>query len=476
MPRLEIATLRAVKTKLSSSIAAWLIGFGAIFALRCPAQAPAGPPPAIGLRLLAEGFVSPIALVPLADGSGRLLVADQIGTVHVVGPDGQIQEQLFLDLRPKLAPLNLAFDERGLVGLTLHPRFRENRKLYVYYSAPLREGGPAEWDHTDRVSEFKVLEHDRARVDPASERLLLAIDKPYFNHNSGRLVFGPDGYLYIGIGDGGNAHDIGRGRPPQGNGQDLSTLMGKVLRIDVDRGDPYAIPADNPFAEGKALDLNYYAYRGGKAEYLQAKGVKPRPEIFAYGLRNPWGLSFDRGGARELFAADVGQESWEEVNILVKGGNYGWNIREGFVCFDPEQPVKPPEDCPKVGPDGQPLMDPIIAYKNFKKYPRDPEARGTSVTGGYVYRGAAIPSLQGRYVFADWSRSWVKPDGVLYVLTRAGNAWTMAPLNLATDAQGQLKAYVVALGEDADGELYVMTTPTNGLTRKGGRVLKLVPM
>jgi glucose/arabinose dehydrogenase len=440
-----------------------------------PAAQAADSPPPIGLKLIAEGFVSPIGLTTLDDGSGRLLVADQIGTVHVMTKDGQLQEKLFLDLRPKLVKQNLTFDERGIVGLTLHPRFKENRKLYVYYSAPLREGGPAEWDHTDRVCEYKVFEDDRAQVDPASERVLLAIDKPYFNHNCGRLVFGPDGYLYIGIGDGGNANDMGRGHSAQGNAQELSTLMGKILRLDVDKGDPYAIPADNPFADGRTMELNYYVFRGGKADHLKAN-MKPLPEIFAYGLRNPWGLSFDRGGTHELFAADVGQDSWEEIDIIVKGGNYGWNIREGFVCFDPEHPLKPPEDCPKVGPDGKPLIDPIVAYKNFKKYQRDPEARGTSVTGGYVYRGKAIPSLQGCYVFADWSRSWVKPDGVLYVLTRAGNGWTMEPLDLATDRQGQLKAYVVALGEDTDGELYVMTNPTNGLMRKGGRVLKLVPM
>lgn len=436
-----------------------LVSSGVALFVNCSALA-AEAKKGIGLKLVADGFVSPLNLLPLPDGSGRLLIADQMGTVHILGKDGKVQEKLFFDVRDRLCKLNQGFDERGLLGLALHPLFKENRKLYVFYSAPLRDAAAKDWDHTAHVSEFKVLENDRDQVDPASERVLLEIDKPYFNHNCGRIVFGPDGYLYIGVGDGGNANDVGRGHSPQGNGQDLDTLLGKILRLDVDKtenGKPYAIPSDNPFASGKG-----------------------RPEIFAYGLRNPWGISFDRGGAHELFAADVGQESWEEINIIVKGGNYGWNLREGFGCFDPKKPKDPPADCPKVGAKGERLLDPIVAYKNFRKFAKDPEAQGTSVTGGYVYRGKALPQLLGRYLFADWSRNWVKTDGVLYVATRpvAGSSqpWAMAPLDLATHPKGEVGAYIVALGQDEEGELFLLTNGTNMITGRNGKVYKLVPM
>jgi hypothetical protein len=239
-----------------------------------------------------------------------------------------------------------------------------------------------------------------------------------------------------------------------GNGQDLSTLMGKILRIDVDKGSPYAIPSDNPFQSGNA-----------------------RPEIYAYGIRNPWGISFDRGGSHELFAADVGQTMYEEINLIQMGGNYGWNIREGAHCFNPKDPKSPPEDCPKVGADGKPLLDPIVEYKNINGFRKDPEALGISVTGGYVYRGPSIPDLQGRYVFADWSRNWALADGVLFAATPAGSGtnrtWSLASVPLAGADAGKLGAYVVALGEDSQGELYLLTNGRNSLTGKTGKVLKI---
>lgn len=410
----------------------------------------------IALKQVAEGFTSPLALVPFEDGSGRLLVVDQVGTVHVLSKEGQVREKLFLDVRDRLAKLNDGFDERGLLSLALHPKFQRNRRLFVFYSAPLRKDAPADWDHTGHVSEFKVRDDNSLEVDPASEKVLLQIDKPYFNHNGGRMAFGPDGFLYISVGDGGNGNDVGRGHSPQGNGQDTTTLLGKMLRIDVDKGSPYGIPTDNPFAAGKG-----------------------RPEIYAYGLRNPWGISFDRGGKRELFAADVGQDRFEEINIIAKGGNYGWNIREGFGCFDPKKPTKPPEDCPKVGANGEPLLDPIIAYKNLKGFAKDPDAMGTSVTGGYVYRGKALPQLKGRYLFADWSRLWVKADGVLFVATRPASkdakAWSLETLDLVAQPGGRIGKYVVALGQDAEGEVYILTNDSNRVAGKTGRVFKLVP-
>ena len=410
----------------------------------------------VGLKLVAEGFTSPTTLAPLDDGSGRLLVADQIGVIYVLARDGAKAEQPFFDVRSRLTKLNEGFDERGLLGLALHPHFKENRKVYIEYSAPRRDSAPADWDNTLHISEFKVAADDAARVDPASERVLLEIDKPYFNHNGGCIAFGPDGYLYISVGDGGNANDEGRGHSPQGNGQDTSVLLAKILRIDVDKGNPYAIPSDNPFADGK----------------------KGRPEIFAYGMRNAWRISFDRGGNHELFAGDVGQTMFEEVDIIVRGGNYGWNIREGFHCFNRQDPLHPTEDCAKVGASGEPLLDPVLEYKNINGHRKDPEGRGISVTGGFVYRGRALPQLQGKYVFGDWSRNFALPDGVLFAATRPAapgdKKWTLEPLEL--DSPKKIGAFVVAFGQDAEGELYVMTNGRNGLTGNTGKVYKLVPM
>jgi len=414
-------------------------------ACACAAGA-AGNKPA--LKLLGERYVEPTALAPI-DGE-RLLLSDQIGRVFIVHKDGAYTNKLALDLACEVKFQSGGFDERGLVGLAAHPKFSQNHKFYAYYSAPLREGANTNWDHTVHLAEF-TLSGDQA----SGERILLQIDMPYMNHHSGRMAFGPDGFLYVGVGDGGNANDVGRGHSPQGNGQDTDKLHGKILRIDVGqktKSKEYAIPSDNPFVSN------------GKGQ----------PEIFAWGFRNPWGLSFDRGGAHELFVADVGQDSWEEIDIVTKGGNYGWNIREGFVCFDPLHNRTPPADCPKTGAMGEPLIDPILAYKNFGKYAKDPEARGTSVVGGYVYRGKLFPQLAGKYVFADWSRSWAKSDGVLYVASRGRDGkWTMEPLDVAEHPDGAVGQYVTALGEDADGELYVMTNSSNMLRGNNGKLWKL---
>lgn len=402
------------------------------------------------LKLAGEGFVSPTTVVEVPGSGGALLVADQTGTIHLLNKEGQKQEKAWLDLHPKLTKLNEAFDERGLLGLALHPEFERNKKLYVAYSAPLRENVPTDWDHTMHISEFKA---DQNGVQLDSEKILLQIDQPYFNHNAGSMAFGADGFLYISVGDGGNANDTGRGRSSKGNGQDLTTLLGKILRIDINSGDPYGIPKDNPLV-----------------------GKKGRPEIYAYGLRNAWRISFDRGGTRELFAADVGQDLYEEVDIIVKGGNYGWNIREGFHCFDPKNPKKSPENCPQLGANGEPLLDPILEYKSFRSFPNDPDGKGISITGGYVYRGKALPQLEGKYLFADWSRNWVKADGVFYLASRpaSGGKWSLEEIKPASHPNG-INAYITAFGEDAQGELYVMTNDSNGLVGKTGKVYKIVP-
>ena len=254
--------------------------------------------------------------------------------------------------------------------------------------------------------------------------------------------FGPDGFLYIAVGDGGGANDNERGHNPEiGNGQDVSRLNGKILRINVDGAKPYAIPQDNPFV-----------------------GKHGRNEIFAFGIRNPWGMSFDRGGEHQLFVADVGQNRWEEVNIVTLGGNYGWRIREADHGFDPARARQEVPNNVSKDAFGNDLIDPVITYKNLNSFRNDPEAYGISVTGGYVYRGSAIPELQGKYVFADWSESWAQPNGILLVASPStGAQWSVDRLHANGYHNANIKLYISAFGEDATGELYVLASGVNGL-------------
>ena len=437
-----------------------LLGLAAINPTFC-AKADAGS--TISLKLMTEELGAPIGLVPIPDGSGRLLVAEQAGLIQLLDHDGKKSAQPFLDLREKIVPLGKGMEERGLLGLALHPQFKANHKFYVVYSAPLRTNAPPQWDHAERLSEFRTTGADFATAAPTSERVVLEIDEPDWNHNSGRLAFGPDGHLYWTVGDGGAFNDVGdvargRGHPSEGNGQKLDTLLGKVLRIDVDHGKPYGIPKDNPYADGK-------------------KGL---PEIFAYGLRNPWGISFDRGGKHDLIVVDVGQDRWEEINVIVNGGNYGWRLREGFEGFDPKDPLHAPTNAVTFGADGKPVVDPVFAYKTLRGRGTDPESYGVTITGGYVYRGKAIPALVGKYIFADWSRSMAIPDGTLLVATipppGPGTArWTVQPLALKEFPNGRIKAFIWALGEDDEGELYVLANGINSVVQTRGKVFKLVP-
>ncbi len=417
--------------------------------------------PGLALKLLAEGLTAPIGLCSLPDGSGRLLVADQAGMIHLLNREGKREEKLFLDLRAKIVKLHAGMDERGLIGLALHPQFKANRKFYVTYSAPRRPGAPAaDWDHTMLLSEFRASEQEPPAAVESSERVVLEIHEPDWHHNSGRLAFGPDGYLYISAGDGGAANDVGvRGHAPEGNGQHLQTLLGKILRIDVDKQDAglaYAIPSDNPFADGQ----------------------KGRPEIYAYGLRNPWGMSFDRGGHRELIVTDVGQELWEEINIIVKGGNYGWRVREGFVGFDHQNPKVAPAQAPGTDALGRPFIDPVLVYKTARGVRPEPGMYGVSITGGYVYRGKALPQLTGKYVFADWSLGMGVGNGILLIAERPASGsgqWTAQPLPVKDHPDGRVKAFIWSLGEDDNGEIYVMTNGANMVSGTRGKVYKLVP-
>jgi glucose/arabinose dehydrogenase len=328
----------------------------------------------------------PLAIVAPPDGSGRLFVATQDGHVWVVS-GGQVSPTPMLDIGGRIT----SGGERGLLGIAVHPRFPGDPRVFV--------------DYTDRngntvVSSFTIDPSNADRLDPASERIVFTTGQPYPNHNGGALLFGPDGDLYISLGDGGSGGD------PQGNGQRLDTTLGKILRITVDRSDggrAYGIPAGNPFTSNP-LD---------------------RPEIWLYGLRNPWRMSFDRATG-DLWIGDVGQNLWEEIDVLRAGASgldFGWNRMEGTHCY------KPSTGCDTSG-----LTKPVAEYGH------NPEC---TVIGGYVYRGAAQPVLQGGYLFADYC------SGAIFAIP-ATTTSPVKPTVVGKTGQG-----VSAFGEDAAGELYV---------------------
>jgi glucose/arabinose dehydrogenase len=411
-------------------------------------RAPAGPE--VGLELVAEGLTSPVFLTESPDDSGRIFIVDQAGQIRILNDEGTLEDDPFLDLTDKMVELTPAYDERGLLGLAFHPDFTDNGRLFAYYSVPLRDGAPEGWNHTGRVSEFTVSEDDENRVDPESERVVMEIDKPQFNHNGGHIAFGPDGFLYIPMGDGGRANDVGLGHNPGGNAQDLSNVLGTIMRIDVNGPEPYAVPPDNPFV--------------GRAN--------AKPEIWAYGFRNPYHISFDQKGDRELFAADAGQDRFEDVSIITKGGNYGWNIKESAHCFDPERPSQPPATCPSTGRNGEPLIDPVIEYGRL-------EILSSTVVGGYVYRGTELPELEGSYVFGDYSRDRVRPDGTLFVARRAESGlWPLEeirPFLPEKDIEGTLGQFVLGFGQSNDGEMYLLSKDEGGPEGDTGTVYRLVP-
>lgn len=411
----------------------------------------------IGLEVVAEGLTAPVAFAAPNDGSKRRFIVEQIGRIRILMPDGTLRAEPFLDIRDKIVPLVDTFDERGLLGLAFHPDFKSNRRFYVYYSAPMRHNAPLRprlyWSYTAHLSEFRVDKEDPNKANPISERILLQIDQPQFNHNGGALAFGPDRYLYLGLGDGGYANDQAIGHSAEGNGQDPSNLLGTILRLDVNSGDPYSIPANNPFV--------------GKRGY--------REEIFAYGFRNPWRMSFDTGGQAALIVADVGQNSYEEVNVVTAGGNYGWSRKEGSHCFDPNKPNDHPAQCAD-SVDGVKLIDPVLEYPNKKA--KGDKGLGFSVTGGYVYRGKAMPELNGAYIFGDWStQHFGAPDGSLFIVkpsALSNTTWAFEDLQVAGKPGGRIGAYVLAFGEDADGELYVLTSIAVGPIGNHDKVYKIV--
>jgi glucose/arabinose dehydrogenase len=370
-----------------------------------PSAAPSAAPSAVdpsAVSVSAEPFFTvpggPLAMAATVDGSGRLFVASRDGRIWVVRDGKPNLDQPLLDIRPLVS----TGGEQGLLGLALHPGFPADRRILVDYTDVAGDSV---------VASYGIDPADPDRVDPGTATPILKVHQPYANHNGGALAFGPDGYLYISFGDGGSAGD------PNGNGQNTDTLLGKILRIDIDHPSgsaAYAVPADNPFVG-----------RSGS-----------RPEIWLYGLRNPWRMSFDRATG-DLWIGDVGQNLWEEVDVARaarSGLDFGWNIREASHCF------LPAEGCRSDG-----LSGPVAEYGH---------GQGCTVIGGSVYRGTAQPLLAGLYLFVDYC------TGRLFAIPATTEVMT-TPVRVGTVGQG-----MVSFGEDQAGEIY--------LVNQGGTIFRLL--
>ena len=409
----------------------------------------------VRLEPVVTGLISPLTLHAPADDD-RLFVIEQTGQVHII-QDGELLDELFLDLSDRMAELSADYDERGLLGLAFHPDYADNGRFFVHYSAPLREGAPDDWNHTAHVSEFTVSD-DPNRADADSERIIMQIDQPQMNHDGGQLAFGPDGYLYIALGDGGAANDVAMGHPPLGNGQDVSTILGSLLRIDVDGEEPYGIPEDNPLV-GVELDPEA-GYEGSEAQ----------PEIYLWGLRNPYRFSFDRETGA-IWIPDVGQNLFEEVNVVTGPGNLGWNLKEGFHAFDPDNPGEIPDFEPATtGPMGEELIDPVFEYTRESVNPDD--FIGITVIAGHVYRGEEFPELQGHYIFGDWGQSFTEASGTFIVAEPVMEGDQVTGLELVHVER--LDEFIMGFGEGADGEVYVLTSAVTGPTGSTGTVYRVV--
>jgi glucose/arabinose dehydrogenase len=416
----------------------------------------------VGLETVASGLAAPVALAPDPSEPGRFTVVDQAGTVRLV-EDGQLRVEPFLDVRDRLVqPLGILgrfnetdYDERGLLGFAFHPDVAKQGKpgfgrVYTYTSEPVQGSadfsveGVEAMNHQSVVTEWQLVA-DRSRVDPASARVILRIDQPQFNHNGGDLAFGPDGYLYIGLGDGGGADDKDEGHGTTGNGQNINTVHGSLLRIDplspestldsrdaVSVNGAYRVPWDNPLV-----------------------GIDGIDEIYAYGFRNPYRFGFDKLSGM-LVVADVGQNLVEEIDIVRKGGNYGWRLKEGTFLFDPDGVAvgQPLED--------ESLLDPAAQYDHDD---------GLSIIGGYMYYGQEVPALRSFYVFADFSQGFETPNGRLFVADLLTGK--IEELLVGADQQ-PLGLYVKGMAQDHDGEVYVLASTALGPYGTTGVVLRLV--
>ena len=411
----------------------------------------------VGLEVVADNLVSPVAFVESPDESGRYFIVDQVGVIRIHTPQKGLLEEPFLNLKNKIVELKDAHEERGLLGLAFHPNYSENGRFFVYYSAPLSGDGPENWDHTSHISEFRVSPDNPNMADKASEKIIMKVDQPQDNHNAGTLAFGPDNYLYIALGDGGGANDIDMGHVPDwygknagGNGQDVEqNLLGSILRIDVNGDAPYNIPDDNPFVDKEGMD-----------------------EIYAYGLRNPYRFSFDMKGTNDLIAGDAGQVLWEEVSVITKGGNYGWNVMEGTHCFNAYNNDKEKEKCPEKDKMGNPLISPVI---EFKQGGTDHGGKGLVVIGGYVYRGEELRNMDGKYIFGTWTQHHGKPAGAVFVSTpKETGMWDFQELKIAQTNSTSIDHYLLSFGQNKEGEMFILTTDEEGPIGTTGKVFKMV--
>lgn len=422
--------------------------------LNSPETSPVEEGPTVNAEVVAEGFNQPLALGTLS-GTSLKYVADKTGQIYVHDDDG-IQADPLLDVSDRL--MELTTWEQGLLGFELHPEFERTRKFYVRYSAPKREGTPDDFDHTFVLSEFTATDDLRSTV-PESERTILEIPEQGPNHNAGAIEFGPDGYLYVAVGDGNSrSGDSGRGHANDwyllnggGNGQNVTdNLRGSILRIDVDsrEGDkPYAIPSDNPLVGKTGLD-----------------------EQYAWGFRNPYRMSFD---GDDLYVGDVGESRFEEINLVRRGGNYGWNVRQGTECFSNRLPMyalaKLPmfkntyPACPKTTRSGEPLIDPVVCYSHRK----NGEQFGVAVIAGYRYRGEAVPKLDGKFVFGDLMSG-------LFATTprdRGEGLWPIETVRMMSGGE-PFRDPLLSFGRDDEGELYVLTSQ---FSDGSGKLLRLAP-
>lgn len=397
----------------------------------------------VELDLLVDGLVSPLGLQDPNDGTGRLFVFDQTGLVWIV-ESGSLQSEPLMDVSGRLVSLNADFDERGLLGFVLHPGFPEIPRVYTHTSEPMAAAadftvpnpGQQSMNHQAVIAEWELDPADPNRIAPQSRRELMRIDQPQSNHNGGTLAFGPGGYLYISLGDGGGSDDTGFGHGPVGNSQDLGVIHGGVLRIDPD-GDnsangQYGIPDDNPFLDvPDALD-----------------------EFYAYGLRNPYIFSFDQQTG-QMFIGDAGQNDIEPIYIGESGANFGWRLTEGSFFFDPDS--SPKTVTLPLAPLPADLVNPIAQYP----IPRE----GSVVIGGYVYRGQSQTDLDGRYIFGDWT-------GRIFFLDEENQIRELV-IGREDRALGMM---ITGFGQDASGDVYVLGSDSVGPTGDSGRVYRLTSL